>query len=423
MQAAYEQYISGCQLISILTNLEVQLFDHERISQIHYASYDLPNVIERYKQATLVQVLQQPLMKEHVYVFRDSIQLEFLAAGMWDGAEYRGTIVVGPCISKTYPPQLISEMIHKERLPLVIQRQLQQCYNALTMVDEAKQHAISHLLINVFTPGMTQPQQIEIASSPSEGTAVKFNDDLEQDRELIERRYESENKLLHAITRGDPHMLKTAMEEGKELSWPYRHPNSPVRSMKNLSFSANTLCRKAAESAAVHPLYLDSISGKFAIQIEQAQSIAELVSLYEEMLQAYCTLVRELSVATLSSLVGEAVTSIRFNIDQPLNLNHIADTLGVHPSYLSRTFKKELGMTLTAYINTLRIEEAKYMLDYSNESVTEIASSVGYNDPNYFSKVFMKLEHVTPHEYRKRKKGSYTAPLFCATASSAAFGH
>ena len=122
------------------------------------------------------------------------------------------------------------------------------------------------------------------------------------------------------------------------------------------------------------------------------------------MLQAYCNLVKELSVAALSSLVGEAVTSIRFNIDQPLNLNRIADTLGVHPSYLSRTFKKELGMTLTAYINKLRIEEAKYLLDHSNESVTEIASSVGYCDSNYFSKVFHKRERVTPHDYRKRKK-------------------
>src|SRR2546430_6181133 len=409
MQAAYEQYRSGCQMIALLTNLEVQLLDNERVSQIHYASYELPTVLERYKHAALVQVLQQPVVKEHVYVFRDSIQREFLAAGMWDGAEYRGTIVVGPCISKAYPPQLISEMIQKERLPLVIQRQLHQCYNALTMVDEAKLHAISHLLINVFTPGIIQPQQIEIALPPSEGTAVKFNDDREQDRELIERRYESENKLLHAITRGDPHMLKTAMDKGKELSWPYRHPNSPVRSMKNLSFSANTLFRKAAESGGVHPLYLDSISGKFAIQIEQAQSIAELIYLYEEMLQAYCSMVRELSVATLSSLVGEAVTSIRFNIDQPLNLNRIADTLGVHPSHLSRTFKKELGMTLTAYINTLRIEEAKYMLDSSNASVTEIASSVGYSDSNYFSKVFTKLEHVTPHAYRKRKKGNATS--------------
>src|SRR3989442_13300975 len=126
MQAAYEQYRSDWQMISILTNLEVQLFDHERVSQIHYASYDLPNVIERYKQAALVQVLQQPLVKEHVYVFRDSILLEFLAAGIWDGAEYQGTLVVGPSISKAYPPQLISELIHKERLPLVTQRQLRQ---------------------------------------------------------------------------------------------------------------------------------------------------------------------------------------------------------------------------------------------------------------------------------------------------------
>src|SRR5947208_11525644 len=114
------------------------------------------------------------------------------------------------------------------------------------------------------------------------------------------------------------------MEEFKGFSFPYRIPSSPVRSLKNLSFTANTLFRKAAESGGVHPLYLDSISGKFAIQIEQAQSIAELQCLYEEMLQVYCSLVRELSVAALSSPVKEAVTSIRFNIDQPLNLNRIA---------------------------------------------------------------------------------------------------
>ena len=66
-------------------------------------------------------------------------------------------------------------------------------------------------------------------------------------------------------------------------------------------------------------------------------------------------------------------------------------------------------MTLIDYINQLRIEEAKYLLDFGNASVTEAALSVGYNDPNYFSKVFTKLEHVTPHEYRKRKKENATS--------------
>lgn len=238
---------------------------------------------------------------------------------------------------------------------------------------------------------------------------MKFNDDLKQDRALIERRYEGKNKLLHAIARGDPQLLKQAMEEAEGIPWPYRQPVAPVRSMKNLSLNANTLFRKAAESAGVHPFYLDSVSGKFAIQIEQAQSIAELARLYEEMPQVYCNLVRELSVAALPSPVREAVTFIRFNIDQPLSLNRLADTLGVHPSYLSRAFKKTLGMTLTDYINKLRIEEAKSLLDQGNESVATIALSVGYNDPNYFSKVFTKLEQVTPKNYRKRKKGNDTS--------------
>ena len=406
MHPAYEQYRSGCQIISLLTNLQVQLFDTEGVSQVHCAPYDLPTLLERLKQKALVQILQQPFVKEHVYVFRDAIQLEFLAAGVWDGAEHRGVIVAGPCISKVSHPQLLREMSQKERFPLAMQRQLRQGYSALTMVDEAKLQAISSLLINVFTPGMMQPQRIEIALPSEDGTAVKFNNDLEQDRALIERRYESENRLLHAIARGDPQLLKQAMEESKGVPWPYRQPDAPVRSMKNLSLTANSLFRKAAESAGVHPLYLDSVSGKFAIQIEQAQSIAELTRLYEEMPHVYCNLVRELSVAALPSLVREAVTFIRFNIDQPLSLNRLADTLGVHPSYLSRTFKKALGMTLTDYINKLRIEEAKYLLDQGNESVATIALSVGYNDPNYFSKVFTKLEHVTPYAYRKRKKGN-----------------
>src|SRR5947209_14106570 len=100
MQFAYEQYTSGCQIISLLTNLEVQVFDTEGVSQIRYALYDLPTVLEPLKQKALVHILQQPFVKEHVYVFRDPIQLEFLAAGVWDGAELRGAIVVGPCIRK-----------------------------------------------------------------------------------------------------------------------------------------------------------------------------------------------------------------------------------------------------------------------------------------------------------------------------------
>ncbi len=180
-----------------------------------------------------------------------------------------------------------------------------------------------------------------------------------------------ENNVLHAITTGNGRLLQKATKELEEISWSF--------------LSGNTLFRKAAESGGVHPLDLDSISGKFAIQIEQAQSLAELFSLSEEVPKAYCDLVKEVSVAAFPPIIKEAITFIRFNIDQPLNLNALAQTFGVNASHLSRAFKKALGMTLTDY-------------------VTAIASHVGFNDPNYFSKEFRKWERMTPHDFRQRKK-------------------
>lgn len=100
MQPTYEQYAEGCQMISLLTNLEVQLFDNEGVSQLHYARYDLPGVLEGFKQEALVQILQQPLVREHVNVFRGPFQLEFLAVGMWHEAEYRGLSWQAPVSAK-----------------------------------------------------------------------------------------------------------------------------------------------------------------------------------------------------------------------------------------------------------------------------------------------------------------------------------
>ena len=404
MQPTYEQYRYGCQLLSILTNLEVQLFDTQRISQLRCARSALPQVLEDLKQQALVHILELPLVQDCVYLVRDVLHLQFLATGVWEGPDYRGALVVGPFTSQAYQPQLISQMSQEGRFPPVMQRQLQNSYNLLPMLDKAKQDAIGHFLINVVPLQMRRPHQMETVLPLSERPALPSSSDLKQARALVESRYEIANKLMHAIAKGDARELKHVMEETQRISWPSYYPQVPVRSMKNPRIAANTLFMRAAQSAGVHPLYLESMWRKFDRQIEQAQSIAELECLFDEMARAYSDLVGALALVGLPSLIQEAVTYIRFHLDQPLHLSQIAAALSVHPSYLSSAFKKALGMTLTAYINKLRIEEAKYLLDQADVSVTQVALAIGYTDSNYFSKVFTKLEHVTPHDYRKRNR-------------------
>ena len=61
-------------------------------------------------------------------------------------------------------------------------------------------------------------------------------------------------------------------------------------------------------------------------------------------------------------------------------------------------------MNITEFINQKRIEEAKLYLKRGNISITDIAFMVGFNDLNYFSKVFKKLTSVTPSQYAKRRR-------------------
>ena len=140
-----EQYRSTCHMLSALTNLDVQVFDPEKALQIHVAHYELPTILEQLWQETLVQVLR-PIVRGQILLARDTIQLTLLAAGIWDGDAYQGTVVVGPAISKVFHPQLLKEISQREPIPLYMQKQLQQSYNALPLVDEAKQQAIGSFL-------------------------------------------------------------------------------------------------------------------------------------------------------------------------------------------------------------------------------------------------------------------------------------
>lgn len=90
------------------------------------------------------------------------------------------------------------------------------------------------------------------------------------------------------------------------------------------------------------------------------------------------------------------------NYGEKVSLNTLARRFFVSKSYLSRIFKNSYGFTINQYILFKRITEAKHLLRFSTKNVDEIADFVGMNDANYFSRMFRKVEGISPSEYRKR---------------------
>jgi len=87
-------------------------------------------------------------------------------------------------------------------------------------------------------------------------------------------------------------------------------------------------------------------------------------------------------------------------------VQQLLDHIHINPSYLSRKFKTETGMTISEFTNRKRVEEAKLYLQRDNISITDVAFMVGFNDVNYFTKVFKKYTSVTPSQFINKKDKS-----------------
>lgn len=101
-----------------------------------------------------------------------------------------------------------------------------------------------------------------------------------------------------------------------------------------------------------------------------------------------------------SSVVQRALTIMKSSYMHNLSIDRIASEIGVHRSYLTARFKAELGVSPAKYIVLTRINQAKVLLGNTDMPVGQVAISVGYPDSFYFSRIFKKVEGISPSQYR-----------------------
>lgn len=87
-------------------------------------------------------------------------------------------------------------------------------------------------------------------------------------------------------------------------------------------------------------------------------------------------------------------------IEEPVNVQTLAQIQKISPNYLSAVFKSETGVRLTEYITNVKMQEAARRIRTTEDNISDIAANLGYEGANYFSKLFKKQYGVSPSEYR-----------------------
>lgn len=100
--------------------------------------------------------------------------------------------------------------------------------------------------------------------------------------------------------------------------------------------------------------------------------------------------------------VAQCLDYIYDHLHQPISLQDLADLTDLNPSYLSTLFREEMGMTVSDYIMSKKMEAARNMLKYTNETYAEISAVLNFSSQSHFIRAFKKHHGETPRQYREK---------------------
>ena len=127
--------------------------------------------------------------------------------------------------------------------------------------------------------------------------------------------------------------------------------------------------------------------------IEVVEEIEEKTS--KEKIQVQKVSLDELFISTINKIIEENIDDSTFNVEV------LADELEISRVQLYRKTKALLGISISDYLQNARLEKSKALLEDKSLSIADIAYSVGFSSPNYFSTAFKNKHGKTPNQYRK----------------------
>lgn len=165
-----------------------------------------------------------------------------------------------------------------------------------------------------------------------------------------------------------------------------------LRRQKNFYFARKVFCRIELY-VVMGPFSRDSSRGR----VFNDESLYYIEQLLELILRDHRFFFRYEGPSTV---IARVLEEIHHSFEENIDFDALAERHKISRTYLSTLFKREVGMTPSAYVNVLRVGKAKNLLHHSKVSIAALARSLGYRSANYFSRVFKDLMGMSPTEYR-----------------------
>ncbi len=346
--------------------------------------------------------------------------IEWSAPCLLEG-ELLGSFVSGGVLMRKPDSSYLKELRKVDKIFDIEKFHLEEVLKKVKIVSEKKVKAaadILHIMANYLAKAelidikLRQERYIQQAKISEEIQNIKRRElELLEKEEKDENSFisvyslyplETERELLRRVRLGDKEGAKEVLNEilGKIL---FKNAGQIELIRARILELAVVLSRAAVEARADLEMIL-GLNFKYLQELVKLKTIDELCVWIVKVLDRFTESVFENRNIKNVDIIRKTREFIRANYKKKMKLIDISKAIYLSPYYLSHIFKKETGSTLFEYLTEVRIEEAKRLLENTSLNTTRISFEVGYGDQSYFSKVFKKLEGISPSDYKKRMK-------------------
>ncbi|MFS0728118.1 helix-turn-helix domain-containing protein [Paenibacillus sp. 1P07SE] len=215
---------------------------------------------------------------------------------------------------------------------------------------------------------------------------------------------EKEQQLLNYVGAGDYEGASQLLDGVIDRN--LAEENLSVDMIRCLLFDMCSTMMKAAMESNPDRVELYSDNLEAIRELMNGSTVSAMRTRMKQFLQKVCELAGERVKASRSNRLKEQVLAYIADHyrEHDLNIGAIAEHHSVHPSYLSRYFKEQVGDNLTEYLNKYRVERSKALLLEQDKYVKDIGEEVGFYSISTYIRLFKKYEGVTPSAYRDSKR-------------------
>ena len=168
----------------------------------------------------------------------------------------------------------------------------------------------------------------------------------------------------------------------------------PAHIYKQRLLEALVICEKHL------PIDMTQKTGEKIERLLNSDSILEMANQFSNFILQWDSEAKAQLLSIEEGVIPDALKYIDKHYNENISMDFVAKQVNISYHYFSKIFKQKIGKSFTDYLTDLRIEKSLEMLNRTQKSVKDISLEIGYNDPNYYCKIFKKITGLTPTEYR-----------------------